>query len=102
MKDSERHPGTNVATLTPAAAEPTASNWRNIGFAVAVTIIFSKSVINRWHAYRSFDKCFSVLILLCVLTLPWDVIRMKRIHNLEVWRVCLLLMLVYFLARLPL
>ena len=100
MKDSERHAETNMATLEPDTPEPTVSNWRDVGYAVAITIILSKSVINRWHSYGSFDKCVSVLILLFILTLPWDG-RMKRINNLEVWRVCLLLMLVYFLARLP-
>jgi hypothetical protein len=104
MKDLEQHPGINMATLTPDTPEPTVSNWRyDVGLAVAVTIIFSQSVINRWHAYRPFDKCFSVLVLLSVLTLPWEGIRMKkRIHNLEVRRVCLLLIMVYFLFRLPL
>ncbi len=103
MKDSEQHPGANMATLTPDTPGPTVSNWGyDVGFAVAVTIILSQSVINRWHAYRPFDKCVSVLVLLIVLTLPWEGIRMKRTHNLEVWRVCLLLMMVYFLARFPL
>ena len=50
----------------------------DVGFAVAVTFILSVSVIERWHAYRLFDKCFSVLFLLIVLTLPWEGIRMKK------------------------
>jgi len=102
MNDLERHPGINMATPTPDSLEPTVSNWRDVGAAVAVTLILSQSVIHSWHAYLLFDKCISVVVLLCVLTLPYEGIRMKRTHNVEVWRVCVLLMMVYFLSRLPL
>ena len=103
MNDLERHPGINMATPTPDSLEPTVSNWRDVGAAVAVTLILSQSVIHSWHAYLLFDKCISVVVLLFVLTLPWEGIRMKkRTHNVEVWRVCILLMMVYFLSRLPL
>jgi hypothetical protein len=76
-------------------------NWRTeVGFAVGVTFILSVSVIERWHAYGLFDKCFSVLFLLIVLTLPWEGIPMKkRTQKLEVWYVCILLMMVTFLFR---
>jgi hypothetical protein len=90
--------------LAPDTPETNIVDWRaNAGLAVGVTIVLSRSVMDRWHTYRPFDKCFSVFVLLSVLMLPWEGIRMKkRTHNLEVWRVCLLLMLVYFLFRLPL
>jgi len=104
MNDLERHPGINMATPTPDALEPTVSNWRyDVGVAVAVTLILSQSVIHSWHAYHLFDKCVSVFALLCVLTLPWEGIPMKkRTHNVEVRQVCILLMMVYYLSRLPL
>jgi hypothetical protein len=104
MNDLERHPGINMATPTPDTPEEAVSNWRyDLGLAVALTFILSQSVIHSWHAYRLFDKCFSVFVLLSVLTLPWDGIRMKkRTHNVELRSVCLLLLMVYFLARLPL
>jgi hypothetical protein len=90
-----------MPTLVPNTPEPNVSNWRtDVGFAVGVTFILSVSVIERWHSYRLFDKCFSVLFLLIVLTLPWDGIRMKkRTQKLEIWYVCLLLMMVTFLFR---
>jgi hypothetical protein len=91
----------NMSTVAPAASEPRFFDWRtDVGFAVAVTFIISVSVIERWHAYRLFDKCFSVLVLLTVLTLPWEGIRMKkRTKKLDVWYVCLLLMMVTLLFR---
>lgn len=104
MNDLERYPGINMATPIPNTSEPSVSNRRyDVGVAVAVTFILSQSVIHSWHAYRLFDKCFSIFILLIVLTLPWQGIRMKkRTHNVELRQVYLLLMLVYFLARFPL
>ena len=68
-----------MATLAPDTPESNVSNWRtDVGCAVGVTFILSVSVIERWHGYRLFDKCFSVLFLFIVLTLPWEGIRMKK------------------------
>ena len=102
MNDLERRPGINMATPTPDSLEPTVSDWRDVGFAVAVTLILSKSVIRGWHAYPLFDKCFSVFVLLVILTLPWSGLRMKRTHSIEVWLVCILLLMVHMFSRLPL
>ena len=102
MNDLERHPGINMARATPHSLEPTVSNWRDVGFAVAATLILSKSVSRSWHSYHLFDQCFSVVILLFVLTLPWGWTRMKRTHSVEVWQVCILLIMVYMLSRFPL
>jgi hypothetical protein len=90
-----------MATVASDTPEPNVSNWRtDVGFAAAVTFVLSVSVIERWHAYRLFDKCYSVFFLLIVLTLPWEGIRMKkRTQKLEVWYVCILLMMVTFLFR---
>jgi len=103
MNDLDRHPGISMATHMPDSLEPTVSNWRDVGATVAVTFILAKSVSHSWHAYHLFDKFFSVVILLSILTLPWEGFRMKkRTHSVEVWRVCILLMMVYLLSRFPL
>lgn len=90
-----------MATLSPDTSEPNVLDWRtDIGLAAAVTFILSGSVLHRWHAYDLFYKCFSVFFLLMVLTLPWEDVRMKkRAHKLEVWRVCLLIMMTAILFR---
>jgi hypothetical protein len=68
--------------------------------AVVITFILGVTVIQRWHAYRLFDKCFSVVTLLILLTFPWGAIRMeKRGQKLEIWHAYLLVLLATALFR---
>jgi len=68
--------------------------------AVLVTVSLGASVMQRWHGYRLFDKCFSVFVLLTVITLPWDAIRMKiKGQKVEVSHVCILLLMVTYIFR---
>lgn len=54
------------------------SRYTNITFAVLVTMILGIEVIERWHGYRSFDRCYAIFVLVFLGTLPWSVSRMEK------------------------
>jgi len=93
----------NMTTLAPDTPEPNFSSRTSWGtqvvVAACVTFILSDRVIDHWHSYRLWEKGYSVLFLLIVLTLPWEGIRMKKRQNVGVLYVYILLMMVAFLFR---
>jgi hypothetical protein len=83
--------------MAPVTAEPDVSKltYTNAVFAVLVTLILGVSVVHRWHAYRLFDRCFALFVLVFLVTLPWSTSRMeKRGQKMELWYVYLVVLMV--------
>jgi len=89
-----------LAAQELAESELSKSRYMNVAFAVLATISVGIDVFERWHAYRLFDKCYAIFVLVFLGTLPWSVSRMeKRSQRLELWLLYLVVMMVTVIFR---
>jgi len=89
-----------LAAQELAESKLSRSCYTNVAFAVLGTISIGLVVIERWHAYRLFDRCYAIFVLVFLSTLPWSVSRMeKRSQKLELWFLYLVVMMVSVIFR---